>query len=134
MKKMNHYSNQLKELETRVSRGDPSAEGELLDELEPQMVFMVRRALRTSPGDSPLDRMIRKEIDRLTPEPGQGRSLEERGLVRQIAQRVCAAMIDRLRPSPMEYRERDTIPAGRVGLRFVPRMDRMRTVMMPDER
>ena len=49
----NHKNNDLHDLEARVSRGDAGAEGELLNRLEPQMVCMVRRALRSKPSASP---------------------------------------------------------------------------------
>jgi hypothetical protein len=126
MTSYNH--NDLHDLEARVSRGDARAEGELLNRLEPQMVCMVRRALRSKPSASPIDRLIRAEIRRLTPWK-QEQPLEEGGLVRQVAQRVCAAVIDRLRPSRPDPRSaHDTIPVGGINYRFVPRMDRMRTV------
>jgi|SRR5438093_13644912 len=129
-----HKNNDLHDLEARVSRGDAGAEGELLNRLEPQMVCMVRRALRSKPSASPLDRLIRAEIRRLTPWKHEQPPLEEGGLVRQVAQRVCAAVIDRLRPNRPDPRNtHDTILAGRFNYRFVPRMDRMRTVLSPEE-
>jgi len=131
---MTYKNNDLSELEARVSRGDAGAEGELLNQLEPQMVCMVRRALRSRPSQSPLDRLIRAEIRRMTPWQNQQPSPEEGGLVRQVAQRVCAAFIDRLRPQRPDPRSvHDTITAGRINFRFVPRMDRMRTVQMAEE-
>jgi hypothetical protein len=124
----------LHDLEARVSRGDAGAEGELLSRLEPQMVCMVRRALRSKPSASPLDRIIRAEIRRLTPWQQEQPALEERGLVRQVAQRVCAAVIDRLRPTRPDPRNiHDTIPAGRINYQFRPRMERMKTVLSPEE-
>ncbi len=132
---MTHINNDLSELEARVSRGDSRAEGELLNRLEPQMVCMVRRALRSRPSESPLDRLIRAEIRRMTPWKNQQTSPEEGGLVRQVAQRVCAAVIDRLRPHRPDPRSmHDTITTGRMNFQFVPRMDRMRTVMMAEDR
>jgi len=131
---MNPTHTDLHDLEARVSRGDSRAEGELLNRLEPQMVCMVRRALRSKPSASPLDRLIRAEIRRLTPWKQEQPQLEEGGLVRQVAQRVCAAVIDRLRPSRPDPRNiHDTIPVGRINYQFVPRMDRMRTVLSPEE-
>ena len=130
---MTSTHNDLSELEARVSRGDSGAEGELLIKLEPQMVCMVRRALRSRPSETPLDRLIRAEIRRVTPWKDQPASPEEGGFVRQVAQRVCAAVIDRLRPHRPDSRSvHDTITTGRMNYRFVPRMDRMRTVLMPD--
>jgi hypothetical protein len=127
-------NNNLSELEARVSRGDSGAEGELLDQLEPQMVCMVRRALRSKPSQSPLDRLIRAEIRRMTPWKDHQPSPEEGGLVRQVAQRVCAAFIDRLRPQrPDPWTIHDTITTGRINFQFVPRMDRMRTVLMAED-
>ena len=130
---MNHTHNDLSELEARVSRGESGAEGELLSKLEPQMVCMVRRALRSRPSESPLDRLIRAETRRVNPHKNQSASPEEGGFVRQVAQRVCAAVIDRLRPHQPDPRSvHDTITTGRMNYRFVPRMDRMRTLRMPD--
>jgi hypothetical protein len=132
---MTFQNNNLSELEARVTRGDSRAEGELLSQLEPQMVCMVRRALRSRPSQSPLDRMIRAEIRHMNQSKNLPRSPEEGGLVRQVAQRVCAAVIDRLRPHRPDPRSiQDTVTAGRFNFQFVPRMDRMRTVMMPEER
>lgn len=132
---MTPIHNDLHDLEARVSQGDSRAEGELLNQLEPQMVCMVRRALRSKPSFSPLDRLIRAEIRRMTPWKEHQPSPEEGGLVRQVAQRVCAAVIDRLRPQRTDPRSvHDTITTGRINFQFVPRMDRMRTVMMSEEK
>jgi len=132
---MTNRTNNLSDLEARVSRGDSRAEGELLNQLEPQMVCMVRRALRSRPSQSPLDRLIRAEIRHMTQWKNQPQSPEEAGLVRQVAQRVCAAVIDRLRPQRSDlWSIHDTVTSGRINFRFIPRMDRMRTVMMPEEK
>jgi hypothetical protein len=47
---------------------------------------------------------------------------------------VCAAVIDRLRPARPDPRNiHDTIPAGRINYQFRPRMERMKTVLSPEE-
>jgi hypothetical protein len=132
---MNTQNNtDLHDLEARVSRGDAGAEGELLNRLEPQMVCMVRRALRTRPSSSPLDRLIRAEIRRVSPWKNDAPALPDGNLVLQVAQRVCAAVIDRLRPTQPNSRSiHDTIPTGRINYQFIPRMGRMRTVLSPEE-
>jgi hypothetical protein len=127
-------TSQLQELEARVSRGDAAAEGELLNRLEPQMVCMVRRAMRCRPNATPLDRLIRAEIGRLSPPSPQNQSMDDRRLAHQVAQRICAAVIDRLRPKPLGIREmRDTVPTGRMNYRFVPKVNRMNTVLLGQE-
>jgi hypothetical protein len=103
-------SKRLRDLQARVSRGDTAAEGELRKELEPWMVLMVRRAMRL-PGDgSPLEVLVQAELARLAAFPEDRQAAENPGLVRQIAQRICSTMIDRLRLTPAGYRgQRDTI-------------------------
>ncbi len=131
---MNPNTSQLQELEARVSRGDAAAEGELLNRLEPQMVCMVRRAMRSQPNATPLDRLIRAEISRLSLGNEQNPDLEDGRLARRVAQRICATMIDRLRPKPLTIREmRDTVPTGRMNYQFVPKVNRMKTVVMGEE-
>jgi hypothetical protein len=123
-------TSQLQELEARVSRGDTAAEGELLNRLEPQMVCMVRRAMRCRPNATPLDRLIRAEINRLSP----AQSTDDHGLAYQVARRICAAVVDRLRPKPLGIREmRDTVATGRMNYRFVPKVHRMKTVVCGEE-
>jgi hypothetical protein len=127
-------TSQLQELEARISRGDAAAEGELLNRLEPQMVCMVRRALRSQPNATPLDRLIRAEINRLSLGNEQNPDLEDSRLARRVALRICATVIDRLRPKPLTIREmRDTVPTGRMNYQFVPKANRMRTVVMGEE-
>jgi hypothetical protein len=127
-------TSQLQELEARVSRGDTAAEGELLNRLEPQMVCMVRRAMRCRPNATPLDRLIRAEINRLSPTTPQSQGFDDRGLAYQVARRICAAVVDRLRPKPLGIREmRDTVATGRMNYRFVPKVHRMKTVVCGEE-
>jgi hypothetical protein len=127
-------TSQLQELEARVSRGDTTAEGELLNRLEPQMVCMVRRAMRCRPNATPLYQLIRAEINRLSPAEPQGHGTDDHGLAHQVARRICAAVVDRLRPKALGIREmRDTVPTGRVNYRFVPKVHRMKTVVCGEE-
>jgi hypothetical protein len=127
-------TSQLQELEARVSRGDTSAEGELLNRLEPQMLCMVRRAMRSRANATPLDRLIRAEINRLLPDHEQNPDKDDGRLAHRVAQRICATVIDRLRPKPRSIREmRDTVPTGRLNYQFVPKINRMKTMVMEEE-
>ena len=127
-------TSQLQELEARVSQGDADAEGELINHLEPQMECMVRRAMRTRPNATPLDRLIRAEINRLSPTINPNQGVVDRRVAQQVAQRICAAVVDRLRPKPLGIREaRDTVPTGRINYRFVPKMNRMQTILIGGE-
>lgn len=88
----------LRDLAQRVSRGDGTAAETLLGALEPRMVCIVRRVMRTQAPRSPLAERILLEADRLQ---GQQRPVAPRGeLAAQVARNVCRALLDQLRGAP----------------------------------
>jgi hypothetical protein len=101
---------QLEQLQARVSRGDRAAEGDLRRELEPWIALMVRRALRLPENGSPLEGLVQAEIGRWPAFAQSRHAAENPKVVGQIAQRVCATMIDRLRLDSGGFRDRrDTV-------------------------
>jgi hypothetical protein len=95
----------LEELQTRVRRGDAGAEDELRRELEPWVAWMVRRMMRLPPAGSPLESLIQAAMHRLPADFATQSAAENPRIARQIAQRVCLTLINRLRsqPSPPEW-------------------------------
>jgi hypothetical protein len=86
--------NRLQELAARAARGDADAAGELRQELEPQMVHMVRRVLRTGDAASAISRKILSEAEKvaaLLRDP-----TDPEFLVQLVARRVCASVMRRL--------------------------------------
>lgn len=88
----------LRDLAQRVSRGDGTAAETLLGALEPRMVCIVRRVMRTQARKSPLAERILVEADRLQ---GQQRPLALGGeLASQVAHNVCLSIVEQLRGTP----------------------------------
>lgn len=97
---MTKDAERLRELAKRASRGDGSAAGALLGELEPRMVFIVRRVMRSQVPKSPLVERILLEAGRVQ---GQKPSLaqgQQQALVAQVARNVCQSLLDQLRCAP----------------------------------
>lgn len=109
---MYQHKNPYRELEQRIRQRDYTAVVEMQRDLEPKMVHMVRYTLRSRKATTPLARCILAEADRL-PRPARAwLPDEEEGVVRHIARRVCATVIDRIRPQPSEsFRPLETVCA-----------------------
>lgn len=109
---MYEQTNPYRDLEQRIRQRDYAAAVEMQRNLEPKMVHMVRYTLRSRKAATPLARRILAEVDRLPRLPRAWLPDEEEGVVRNIAHRVCASMIDRMRgPSDESCRPLDTICA-----------------------
>ena len=93
---MRDDTNELRRLAERVTRGNPGAAENFLSEIEPQVVRMVRRAMRAGAADTPFNRLVAAEARALAPRDA-GTDPEE--LAGRIARRVCRAMIARLGPN-----------------------------------
>ncbi len=100
---MNSASHDLQTLATRASRGDVIALAELQQALEPQMVHIVRRAMRTGVQPSGLTRQIRATAKNLCAD-GRGSLADSRPshpelrkrLISRVAERVCDTLLSRL--------------------------------------
>jgi hypothetical protein len=92
---MNLKTNHLSGLAARIRWGDPWAAEELRRELVPQMVRIVRRALRLDGSANGLELQIHAEADRLRAQC----AAEDEGeaLVCRVAGNLCESLIGRLR-------------------------------------
>jgi|SRR5579862_6986191 len=80
-------------------RGDPDASAKLQRELEPQLVYIVRQALRNGDNSNPLAQRIRKEAQWLAAgrrKPGQE---AQDYLVGQVARRLSEKIVANLTAS-----------------------------------
>lgn len=106
---MHSQSSGLQELAGRVRHGDQIATVELRRELESSMVPMVRRVVRTGHESSDFSRKVLAEWKQLPRAEWHRRSDDEERLIRQVAQRICESVIERLRRSPSNRGIRETI-------------------------
>ncbi|MBI1916876.1 MAG: hypothetical protein HYS12_19385 [Planctomycetes bacterium] len=91
---MNDFSH-LDNLAARVRQGEREAANRLHQLLAPQMVRLVRRALRQGAGSSPLDERILAEAQRALEDNPDQRPPEGEALIRQVAQRLCDNLLRR---------------------------------------
>lgn len=105
---MESFTNDLDLLAARTGRGDPAAESQLRQQLEPQMVRIVSQALRSGTGRTPLARNILAKARQLAPAGGGTQAENRDRLIRRVARELCASVIDRLRgqvPQPRQLQD-----------------------------
>jgi hypothetical protein len=91
---MNSDMRQLENLASRARRGEAEAATRLRQLLAPQMVYIVRRALRVGRGVSPLDRRILVEAEQARVDSvDSGQACQGEYLVRRVAQRICDNLV-----------------------------------------
>jgi len=73
----------------RAGRGDREAGATLRRELEPQLVRMVRRTLRTQHETTPLARRVLAEARRMAVVPRREGWIAPEPLIGQVARRMC---------------------------------------------
>jgi hypothetical protein len=88
----------FEQLAWRVRRDDLHATALMQQQLESQMIHMVRRALRRGLRDSPLNQRILEEAERVLPADAVLPAEERDRRIARIARRVCASAIGNLRP------------------------------------
>jgi hypothetical protein len=81
-------------LDTR--RGDPDAGAKLQRELEPQLVYIVRQALREGNNDDPLTQRIRKEAQWILEGSRKAQQDDQDHVVGQVAHRLCETIVANL--------------------------------------
>jgi hypothetical protein len=85
-------------LATRVRRGDREAGATLQRELEPQLVYIVRQALRDGDNPDPLTQRIRKEAQWLAVGSSQPGAEPPELLIGQLAKRLSQSVVANLTP------------------------------------
>jgi hypothetical protein len=113
---MSAERNGLRELALRVNRGDSAAAAEFVQIVEPQVVRMVRRAVRTGNSASALARRIIAETVHLMFREA-GPAVDQDALIAEITRRICRSAADGLRPGWHDERNcLETVPdAGSIG-------------------
>jgi hypothetical protein len=86
----------LHTLADMVQTGDATATAELRQELETQMVHIVRRAIRAGTGRTPLARQILAEADRVAPRGWDYPAQDRESLIGTVARRLCESVIGNL--------------------------------------
>src|SRR5579883_1379583 len=82
---MSYFTNDLHHLAARACTGDAGAAVALRRELQPHMLRIVRRALRSTTGASALTERIRAAVDRLSGDVPAHRPTDSARLVRRVA-------------------------------------------------
>lgn len=93
----------LRELAQRASKGDGLAADTLLGELEPRMVFVVRRVIRSLVPRSPLTDRILLEANRVQGQCRPTTHGQQQALVAQVAHNVCLSILEQLRGAPDDW-------------------------------
>ena len=106
---MNEDNNLYAQLAERVRQGDSEASTELSRQLEPQMVHMVRRALRHRTGNSPLERWAIQEANQLARNRRIYSTEVAEWLTSQVARNMCARFIDSLETGSTSATVWDTV-------------------------
>ena len=91
---MSNHRNYYADLAAKAGHGDTSAQVSLREQMESQMVFVVRRTMQTGVSATALDRRILAEAGRLGAHAPA--NLEER--IRAIARVLCASVLADLAP------------------------------------
>jgi hypothetical protein len=92
---MQRESLSFQSLAERAGHGDAAAQSRLQRELEPHMVYIVRRALRSTAPRSDLTQQIQAAAGP-TAEPNDHRTPAAPHHVRRLARQVCAEFVHQL--------------------------------------
>ncbi len=101
---MSYFTNDLHHLAARACTGDAGAAVALRRELQPHMLRIVRRALRSTTGASALTERIRAAVDRLSGDVPAHRPTDSARLVRRVAHDICDSLIGRIRAESPDHR------------------------------
>jgi hypothetical protein len=96
---MNSKELDFETLASRARRGDPEAGATLQRELEPQMVYIVRQALRDGDSPDPLTQRIRKEAQWINIRSCLPGSEPPGHVVDQVARRLSQSVVANLTPA-----------------------------------
>jgi hypothetical protein len=94
----------LRELAGLVQRGDPRAEQALQAELQPGLIHIVRRALRTGKANPALNRWLENAI-RSDSAPEAGRDQDPA----EVARILCSGLVRQLNPGSPHQAAADTV-------------------------
>ena len=95
---MNRSKNPFAILADHAAHGDPNAKSQLRQELEPEMVHIVRQTLRAGLANTPMKRRILAEARRLAEDATPVSSADRELLIRKVARNLCFSVAAHLRP------------------------------------
>jgi len=90
---MNANEQDLESLALRAGRGDRAAGAALREQLEPQLVQIVRHTLRSGRDTNPVAKCVLAEARRVAFVPRQGGWEAPESLVSQVARRICESVL-----------------------------------------
>jgi hypothetical protein len=90
---MDDHRNDLHDLAARARQGDPQAARRLRELVAPQMVRIVRRALRAGAAATALERRILDVAESARRDPPDPRPNPGESLVRRVAGRLCDGLL-----------------------------------------
>lgn len=106
---MNRANNVFAVLADRVEDGDSSAHTELRRELEPEMIHIVRRVIRSGAGHSCIDRRILAEARRIGLDSDAAEEKSDQ-LIRKVARCISGLFVEGLRARRAEsFAEKETV-------------------------
>ena len=97
---MNHRNNPLQMLADRAKRGDLTAKAQLREQMEPQMVFVVRYALNRRSERTPIDRLVLAAARRLELASPRAWMEDQQAFILKVARSVCSQVVDNIRATP----------------------------------
>lgn len=97
---MRNQRNHVAELAAKASAGNPGARLQLREQMESQMVFIVRRTLQSRKVITSLDRRILAEASRLDAQRSDQLSHDPEQRIRAIAAALASSVLAKLRPTP----------------------------------
>ena len=89
--------NPMVELAARARHGEATAQRRLQQELERNLVHVVRRSLLLGAASTPLERRILAEANRVRAESASEEAGDTERLIRLVAQSLCAKVITSVR-------------------------------------
>jgi hypothetical protein len=92
----------FRQLAARIRTGDAAAVTEFLDKLEPQLMLIIRRVIRTGAAHSAIGQRIMAEFEQLL--AAGAIATEGDRLIREIASRICWTTVVGLRSGRAEGR------------------------------
>jgi hypothetical protein len=87
----------LRQLAARIRTGDSSAADEFYKEIEPQVVRIIRRAIRVRETNSAVARRIEAELGRLIFDGPNPAPVNWGSLIQEMTNRICRATIEGIR-------------------------------------
>ncbi len=101
---MSYVGINLHQLAARARTGDAGAAVALRRELEPHMLHIVRRAMRSTTGPSAVTRRVWEALNRLSGGSADQPGTDSERLLHRVADDICASLLGRLQAEQPRHR------------------------------